>query len=357
MTGNLQTEKVTALLADAASRETFSAAQAAFGHPGGPLTTISVGRSVNGPADDHTLFDIASLTKLFIATACLRMVADAALRLDDRLDRILSEAAGSPAGAATLEQLLAHEAGLIAWRPLFESIPMGERGTPKGREGIVAAALESPLEAPPGARAVYSDLGYILLGRALERIAERPLDEVIYQRVANPLSLESVRYRRNRGGGRENIAPTERCPWRGRVLAGEVHDDNAWTMGGVAGHAGLFATARDVAAFGQVWLECLDGTGWLPQNLAIQSVTRRPHGRGLGWDLKSPTGSSCGERFPANAFGHLGFTGCSLWIDPERRLSVALMTNRVHFGRENPKIRAFRPRFHDALFEVLETEG
>jgi len=133
-----------------------------------------------------------------------------------------------------------------------------------------------------------------------------------------------------------------------------VHDDNAWAMGGVAGHAGLFATARDVAGMGAAWLVALEGGEWLPAELASRAIARRPLGRGLGWDLKSEAGSSAGELMGSRTFGHLGFTGCSLWIDPDRGLSVALLTNRVHPSRHGEGIKELRPVFHDALVGALE---
>lgn len=132
---------------------------------------------------------------------------------------------------------------------------------------------------------------------------------------------------------------------------GEVHDDNAWSMGGVSGHAGLFATAEDVARLGAAWLKALASGEWISKSLAARAVARRPLGRALGWDLKDPGQSSAGTLMGPDSFGHLGFTGCSLWVDPDAGVSVALNTNRVIFGRDNLKIRDFRPRFHDMLVE------
>jgi CubicO group peptidase (beta-lactamase class C family) len=352
-------DRVREILVSAIEDGVFPAAQAAFGYLDGALVQVSAGRTPKDAVSDETSFDIASLTKVFTASACLRLMAAGVLRLEDPLGRWLPGSASRGLSAATLEQLLAHEAGLAAWQPFFTNVPEDLRGTPGAGDTIVELVLESPLDLPPGTRATYSDLGFILLGRVVEEASGLTLEEIIYREVCRPLGLCGVRFRPL---GRatpdpSEFAPTEACPWRGRVLVGEVHDDNAWAMGGVSGHAGLFASASDIAKLGLAWLAALHGRGWLPRDLASRAVTRRPLGRGLGWDLKSPEGSSCGTRLSADAFGHLGFTGGSLWCDPERRLAIALLTNRVHFGRDNQKIRSFRPVFHDVVLEVLEKGG
>lgn len=300
-----------------------------------------------------TLFDISSLTKLFVASALLRLVDKGAFDLSARLHTLLP--LGSAQGGATLAELLAHEARFQAWLPLFEQIAVSERGTASARDKIIARALSAEANAAPTNTAVYSDLGYIALTRLLEAVSQCPLDQLVREDVTGPLGLSSVQFRPHDGGSKIDspipldIAATEYCPWRKKTLQGEVHDDNAWSMGGVSGHAGLFATASDVAHFGAAWLQALSGSQWLSQHLAQKAVRSRASGRGLGWDTKSPVGSSAGSNLSGQAFGHLGFTGCSLWVDPERRLSIALSTNRVHFGRNNLKIRHFRPAFHDLL--------
>jgi CubicO group peptidase (beta-lactamase class C family) len=149
------------------------------------------------------------------------------------------------------------------------------------------------------------------------------------------------------------IAATEQCPWRGKLLVGEVHDENAWIMGGVSGHAGLFSTAEELVRFGAAWLAALRSGHWLTRELATRAIERRPSGRGLGGDLKGAKDSSAGTRLGLRTFGHLGFTGCSLWVDPDLELAVCLLTNRVHPTRENEKIREFRPAFHDVVIDAL----
>lgn len=300
------------------------------------------------PVGRGTLFDIASVTKVFTCAAALRMVDRGELDPDEPIQGILEELKDSPVGNATLAQLMAHEAGFEPWAPFFEKIERKDRGTAGARREMIRMIMGHPSARNPGQEAVYSDLGYILLGEILSARSGRPLDEIMAAEVTGPLRLTSVRFAPVRGA----VAATEDCPWRGRVISGEVHDDNAWTMGGLAGHAGLFATAVDVARFGVAWLESLEAGGWLSRELAARSIAPRSLGRGLGWDLKSPSGSSAGDLMGERTFGHLGFTGCSLWVDPDAGLSVALFTNRVHPSRDNEAIREFRPRFHDLVVET-----
>jgi len=359
------------ILEQSAVAGVFSGAQAAWelrGRGGGAVC-VGTTRAAGGVAVARdTLFDVASLTKVFTAGAALRIVARGEVAIDAHLEGVVARLRGTPQGRATLEQLLAHEAGFTDWLPLFPEIDDEVRGTRDGRAALTELVFDVPARSEPGIAAVYSDLGFIVLGRVLEIVTGVPLEDVITREVTGPLGLSTVHYRatlrssrseRSRAnvmteGAGVSIAATEDCPWRGRVLEGEVHDDNAWAMGGVAGHAGLFATATDVARYGLGWLEALDRDGWLPTDLARRAIERRPLGRGLGWDLKSAEGSSAGSLMGPRTFGHLGFTGCSLWIDPDRGLSVALLSNRVHPSRSNEAIRELRPAFHDALVRALD---
>ena len=207
----------------------------------------------------------------------------------------------------------------------------------------------------------------MLLGELIELVARMPLDRFCQQRIFRPLRLRSIAFvdlsalrTRRVAPITAVIAPTERCPWRKRVLCGEVHDDNAYAMGGVAGHAGLFGSAADVHGLVVRLRACWRGEDdFLPRELLRELWTRDPSVAGstwaLGWDTPSPEGSSAGRRVSANAVGHLGFTGTSLWVDLERDAHVILLTNRVHPRRDNERIREVRPRVHDAAWEALDS--
>ncbi len=326
------------------------------------------------PMHPETVFDLSSLTKpLATTTACLLLVRDHKLRLDDRVTRFLPNFGVHGKTHVTVRQLLAHCGGLAAWRPFYEEILRIERAgrpnfvaTAAARELVYERLLREPCAYPPGTQAVYSDLGFMLLGALVELLAQTSLDRFCRERIFRPLGLRAtgfidlaeVRLRRVTPVPGA-IAPTERCPWRRRLLCGEVHDDNAWAMGGVAGHAGLFASAADVHT-----LVCRLRAAWrgeddfLPAALVRECWTPsrlvRDSTWALGWDTPSPRDSSAGTRISAAAVGHLGFTGTSVWIDLERDAHVILLTNRVHPSRANERIRAVRPRVHDAVWEALD---
>jgi CubicO group peptidase (beta-lactamase class C family) len=217
------------------------------------------------------------------------------------------------------------------------------------------------LASPPREQILYSDLGFILLGASLERLSGLPLESCLRELVFAPLGLEAITFNPlAKGIPREAVAPTEICGWRGRRLWGEVDDENAAALGGAAGHAGLFATAAEVAGLGQVYLDRVKSRGreFLTPETALE-ITReqvRQDGlrRGLAWVLQTAEACSCGRLFSASSFGHTGFTGTSLWVDPARELVVALLTNRVYYGRANTSIQEFRPWLHDQVILALD---
>ncbi len=334
------------------------------------------------------LFDVASLTKvLATATVAAQLVEEGALGLDER---VASRLPGFEAGGkerVTVRQLLAHSSGLPAWRPYFElaaSDPVAaaaflppDRRPPaaalapafaRGRDLLRGAVLAEPLEAPPGERALYGDPAFIALGLLLEAIAREPLARLAERRVFRPLGLSATFYldgldpesARARSEGR-SFAPTGRCDHRHEIAQGAVDDDNAWAAGGVAGHAGVFSTALDVVALGQAWLDAALGrTSIVPGAAAAEFVRRDAtpgSERALGWDTPSRGSTSLGDRLGRGrrgAIGHLGFTGCSLWVDLDAEVVCALLTNHVHpRGADKPRIRAFRRKFHDAVAEAL----
>ncbi len=323
------------------------------------------------PARLETIYDLASLTKpLATATVVLCLVQDGRLSIEDPLQKHLEELKGSAIGDATVFHLLTHSSGLPAWRPLYERIAEEDRrvpgflGSPAARQLALALIKGEPLEAPVGARNCYSDLGFILLGMLVERVSRRPLPVLCRERVFGP--MQAPLYFLGPGGAAQGsdarpevslTAPTENDPWRKRVLRAEVHDENAYAMGGAAGHAGLFGTASAVSAVTGQWLDSYAGRSRvLLPDLVRRFVERQDRIAGsswaLGWDTPSAP-SSAGRRFSAASFGHLGYTGTSIWIDPVTELEAVLLSNRVHPTRRNDAIKQFRPVIHDLIYEEL----
>ncbi len=323
------------------------------------------------PAQEDSLFDLASVTKLYVTTAFMTLVEQNLIRLDDPVSAVLPEFTGlrpiqpyeNPldwgktvsisdqagqvdAGKITFRNLLLHNSGLPAWR-LFKDQP--------NAAAAQRLALETFFSYPTGERIVYSDVGLILLGLAVQRLTGEPLDEAIYRRVTRPLGLESTRYLpTSQSYDTVNIAPTEFCHWRGRRMVGEVHDENAWRLGGVSGHAGMFSNAREVAAFGQSFL---DASLLRRETIAEMTRLQAEFGavrRGIGFALWSPDPEASSNPFSPQTYGHTGFTGTCLWIDPERDLVVALLTNDVYYGRQSRGIGALRVKIHRAILQELD---
>ena len=343
-----------------------------------PLARLEVfhrGKHVisSGNADSETVFDLASVTKVMSTTA---LVLDTGVSLSAPLTPTLSPLAQGEGAPITLADLLFHRSGLPAFLPFFERELLAHPDLFDGpqpslreavRRSVLARVTGTPPERAVGAQSVYSDLGFILLGAWLESHTKTPLDRLFTERLAKPLGL-SAAYRRISAApelptlfaptgktrprepapGQEGMwkvpeRPTEPC---------QVDDDNAWVLDGVSGHAGLFGTALDVATYGQSILE----GKWAPPGGWSRDATPGST-RAQGFDTPSAEGASCGQRFGnKRAIGHLGFTGTSLWIDLERQLVVAFLTNRVALGRSNVRIRAFRPLVHDAVLDALKLE-
>jgi len=313
------------------------------------------------PASIDTYFDLASVSKPFLASTVARLARRGRLSLDTALSALLVEARGSETGAQTLEHLLAHRAGLEAHRtlftPLLNQAPFERRAAIL--EAIHARRPECRAPAPlAGYPPLYSDLGYALVGLALERLERSPLDQLVEREVCAPLGLDvgSARLLRARHGDFfARCAPTENVAFRGGLLRGVVHDENAWALSGhaLSGHAGLFGTAESVARFGAALLDAFHGRSqaWLRQLDLDPLVRERPDGTlRAGFDGKSEQGSSAGSLAGQRSFGHLGFTGTSLWCDPDADRALVLLANRVCPTRLNTRIRAARPAVHDALF-------
>jgi CubicO group peptidase (beta-lactamase class C family) len=294
----------------------------------------------------RTLYDVASLTKVCATTPlALRLIAQGKLGLDTKVCTLLPEFQGPGKERVTVRHLLTHSAGLVPYVQFFKTL--------QGRDAIVRAACAEGLRTEPEAEVAYSDLGMILLMACLERAGGAPFADLVQREVLTPLGMGAAAFARS---GKPCAAPpTEQCAWRGRVIAGEVHDENAFAMGGVSGHAGLFATAPDVARVGLLFLA--GGGGFLPTSLARTAIrhTDLPAGstRALGFDTFVPGGSG-GSLLHATAFGHTGFTGTSMWCDPSRDLCIVLLSNRVHKTRVNAKIARVRRALHDAVVQAME---
>ena len=318
--------------------------------------TAAAGRlAPNGPkVEESTPYDLASLTKPFVATAALRLEAEGRLDLSTRADALLTDVRGGPGGVATIEQLLAHRSGLAAWGGLYLDVPH-DAGSMAARRWILSEAARRS-EREPGTATEYSDLGYIIAGEAIARAAGASLDEVVEAEVTGPLGIAGEVFyagalaAERRAELMRRAAPTERCEWRGRIVRGEVHDENCSALGGVAGHAGLFGSAHGVSVFGRAILDSFLGRiEFVAQKTMERALADRGGRYRLGWDVKSGNPSAAGRHLGPRTFGHLGFTGTSIWCDPDRDLVVVLLTNRIHPSRANEKIKGFRPAFHDGV--------
>jgi serine-type D-Ala-D-Ala carboxypeptidase len=345
-----------ALVQTAIAERVLPAASVAITHKGKLVARKAFGRFTYEPDAPETtpdsIFDVASVTKIVATTSMAMILYELGLLdLDMPVVGLVPEfAADNPRNPeVTIRMLLTHSSGLPAHEKLFLEA--------KNKDELLAKAFTTQLTADPGTRAEYSDIGFIILGVALERLAEEPIDSFCRREVFGPLGMLRTAFRPP-AAWHDSIPPTvDDRAFRQRVIQGEVYDENASVMGGVASHAGLFATARDLATFANAMLE--GGRPIIrPETLAV--FTRRessPPGttRALGWDTPSSPSQS-GKYFPPVSFGHLGYTGTSLWIDPERQLSVTLLTNRTWPDSSNPAIKQLRPKFHDAVVEALEAQ-
>lgn len=348
---------VSDLLAAAIAARVTPGGVIAVGTSTGPGYLVASGHhtyAVAAPAVAHdTIYDLASLTKVLATTAlALQAHTSGALPLDAVVVERIPEL--TALGDATVRDLLEHTAGFAAHRSYYRAVA--------GRRGYLTRLAIEPMAYPLRTTHVYSDLGLILLAVLLEDATGHSfaaqfirLRDVVAPGAEIALEVPAA--------WRPRIAPTGVDAWRGRVVAGHVHDDNAAALGGATGHAGLFGTADAVADFARWWLHLLRGsapsTSAIPPALAQRAVSRGAvpgSSRGLGWDTMLPT-SSCGTRMSARAFGHTGFTGTSLWIDPARDLYVVLLTNRVHANDDVEGIRRLRIAVHDAVIDAWDASA
>ena len=341
------------LLEAGIAQRAFPGASVAITHQGKLVALKGIGRFTydqgSPPVTPETIYDLASVTKVVATTAaCMLLYERGVFQLEQPLVEVLPEFSGHDLRrqAITFRMMLAHSSGLPGYVRLFERA--------RTRKDLIQEAMRVPLAAAPGTRHEYSDIGFILLGVALERLTKQSLDEFCHREIFSWLGLECMAFLPP-SEWKQKIPPTvDDRTFRRRVVQGEVHDENAWVMDGVAGHAGCFATALDVAVLADCLLYCKRQMG---QSKTVALFTCRestPPGtsHALGWDTPSPPSQS-GKYFSASSYGHLGYTGTSLWVDPQRQLSVTLLTNRIWPDCSSQKIKQIRPAFHDAVVEAL----
>lgn len=341
---------------NAIAQQAFPAASLGVTHRGALVALKGFGRFTYdpdaAPATENTIFDLASVSKVIATTTMAMILYERGLMdMETPLSSILPEFNGSDLrrSRVTLRLLLAHSSGLPAYEKLFLRA--------RRKAELLKEALSTPLTSDPGTQAVYSDIGFILLGVALERLADESLDQFCQREVFGPLGLVHTAFNPP-AAWHASVAPTaDDQRFRHRLIQGEVQDENASVLGGVAGHAGVFATARDVATFGHAMLSA--GAPILrPETVArFTSKEATPPGtsRALGWDTPSSPSQS-GQYLSPSSFGHLGYTGTSLWIDPVRQVSITFLTNRTWPDCSNEAIKQIRPRVHDAIMEALGSE-
>jgi CubicO group peptidase (beta-lactamase class C family) len=299
---------------------------------------------------NQTIFDLASLTKVIATTTAAMICYDRKLfSLDDPVVKYIPEFGENGKEKITIINLLIHNTGLPAWKKFY--------GSGLTYDEVLKEIYSSPLEYEIGTKTVYSDLGIITLGKIIEKVTEKKLDVFCKEEIFTPLRMNSTFYNPP-DSIKKYCAPTEVDNyWRNKTLQGEVHDETSAMLNGVTGHAGLFSTASDIAKLMVVLLNkgMIDGNQFIKKN-TVELFTKRnsdESSRALGWDTRSETGSSSGDFFSSNSFGHTGFTGTSVWADPERNLFVVFLTNRVYPTRENIKILKVRPALHNAVIKAL----
>ena len=362
-------ERIRDLLQQGVGEGTFPGAALLVAHRGQVSFFETVGfRSMiprRRPMEQETVFDLASLTKPLATTlVIMKLVEEGHIDLDRGLHEQLPNAHLKDKGSITPRMLLSHSAGLADWKPFYLKLV---QFPPEFRKGILREQIiDLPFACAPGAACLYSDLGFMLLEWVIEEKTGESLALFLARSFYEPLSLtktflgpgnrpETIRA--------EDFAATEECPWRGRIMRGEVHDENAYALGGYSGHAGLFGTAGEVFTLANMLREHYRGE----REDSFSAATVREFFKkqdliegctfALGWDTPSSENSSAGVYFSENSVGHLGFTGTSLWMDLEKDVIVVFLTNRVHPTRENERIRVFRPMIHDAVMEALGLNG
>jgi CubicO group peptidase (beta-lactamase class C family) len=325
------------------------------------------------PMTRETIFDLASLTKpLATTTSIMLLVDEGAVALDDPVAKYLPSFSERNKDEVLIRHLLTHSSGLKPWRAYHNVLLQKERktgetwlGTREAHDLIIDRTVRSALVHEPGEAVVYGDLDFIVLGAVVEAVSRQRLDVFCRERIFDPLGMENTFFVPLDPGAtpldaklKRRIAATENCPWRDRILWGEVHDPNASAMGGIAGHAGLFSSVDDVMKFGQTIVDVWHGRSEKLPRKTLQTFLLKqdlPDSAdwALGWDTPTAGVSSSGQHFSKNSVGHLGFTGTSLWIDLKREAVITLLTNRVHLIAKKSRF-TLRPLVHNLIIEAFE---
>ena len=370
---------LTKILDEGVDEGVFPGAVAMVGIKGNPVFQYATGSKIlkgsrgeaNPPMTIDTVFDVAGLTSILVTGILLFQLAqEGKIALDDRVSRYLQGFGVHGKSKITINQLLNHTSGLVAWAPFFEEILQENTGARLGimtsrsaREYVYSQIQRLPLKFEPGTKQLYSDLGPMLLGAIVELLTGLGLDKVAQKFVFQPMGLKSTGYvdlsmirRRGIHPVADAIAATEECQWRKRVLCGEVHDDNAWAMGGIAGHAGLFTTIYDTQRIVAELLGAYRGESSILSQSIVRYAWETPIEHSTfraGWETPTRENGMADIGLSQHAVGMNGFTGCSLWIEPEKGINITLFTNRIHPSRHNKKINAFRGEFHAAVIKAL----
>ncbi|KIL38526.1 esterase [Gordoniibacillus kamchatkensis] len=352
----MSASKIAAVLRKCREQRAFSGAAYAWGTASSVVESGTVGTlSWDGePVQPDSLWDLASVTKPIVALAMMKLLEEGELRLDDTIAYFLPDYAGTDKAGITLHQLLTHSGGIPGQQPLYK--------TAATAEALMEAVKRLPLRSKPGTTVEYTSQGFMIVGAVIEAVTGLPLQRAMQETVLAPVGMSRTLFNPP-ADLHPRTAATEQCPWRGRLVRGEVHDENCVVLGGVAGHAGLFSDIGDLIRLCQTMLRLGDsGKGRYLQPATVMQMTRNHTSglnlaRGLGWQAKDRFGSPAGDLFSSASFGHTGFTGTSVWMDLEADVFAILLTNRVHPSRENEAMGRVRAIFHNLVVAEAQRGG
>ena len=345
-------KKINAMLASAVAEKCFPSAVAGISFFKNDIWH-NYFASCGNKKNKNIIYDLASLTKPLATTlSVLSLVKDKIIKYEDTLPNLLEMEVGEDKKNITLEYLLSHSSGIPSYKPYYEKLVTIEK---LKKEKLLSFILKEELLSIPGKKQLYSDLGFILLERIIKIKSGSDISSFVKNKIFDPVAIKSIFFNKNDHiRNDKEYAPTEICPWRKKQLCGQVHDENAYAIGGISGHAGLFGDIFDVTKLVTLLADIINERCIHPhiEREDIKKAVKKYSNKGtfgLGFDTPSKLGSSSGSYFSTNSFGHLGFTGTSFWVDMDKQLVVVLLTNRVNPKRSNEKIRNFRPIFHDEI--------